>query len=501
MNVEERDGEATVAHLLKSLLDHRQRIARITLTMMIFAAAVGAAYMLWLQPTRWTMSSRFRPTFSGVEQGKYPNGLAFAASDITAPSVVDAIYDREGIKDFCAREVFRSAFIVELRSPQLQLLDAEFQSRLSDTRLSGVDRQRIVEDYNAQRKALQIQYRLTFMRPPACRAIPEAVVGKAMDGVLAEWATQAENRRGVAKLRVSVLTPSVFNLSTIGDESRLTRADLIRATLRRVITNIEAVEALPGAELVRYGQDLSSLAEIRAAVEDLNRWHLEPLILGTASAMGEQAIADVTNALQNARALAAGTEQRAAAYRMALREFSGTPTFTAADLTRTGNQRAGAEVPNITPQIDASFLDRLTQLVAANANSELRQELTRKMAQAAVDGVEYQVNISYYTTLLENLKRGLGSRVSGEEVDRRLDVIVKRGRQLVELFDRVYEEFSKVSLRPEASLYQIEMPPSVSLARPFTPWDYLTAILGVGVFSLLFASFILLARDRLAQAR
>ena len=92
-----------------------------------------------------------------------------------------------------------------------------------------------------------------------------------MSEVLEEWAVESQERRGVLKVRAAVLSPEVFVLPDAANMSLLVRADLVRAAMVRVIANISEVEKLPGADLVRAGENQATLAEVRVRLEDLCR--------------------------------------------------------------------------------------------------------------------------------------------------------------------------------------------------------------------------------------
>ena len=49
----------------------------------------------------------------------------------------------------------------------------------------------------------------------------------------------------------------------------------------RVVTNIEQIKELPGATVMRSGDDRISLEEARAELEDILRFQVQPLVLRT----------------------------------------------------------------------------------------------------------------------------------------------------------------------------------------------------------------------------
>ncbi len=59
--------------------------------------------------------------------------------------------------------------------------------------------------------------------------------------------------------------------------SRLLRVDLLRTGILRVVENIDIVEELSGAQLIRSGADRLTFQEVGNKLTDLVRSRLEPL--------------------------------------------------------------------------------------------------------------------------------------------------------------------------------------------------------------------------------
>lgn len=467
---EERD-EVSIVGLLKPLWGYWRFLVATTLAMTALAAVVSAVHYL-RQPVRWTASLEFRPTFEGADLGKYPNKLPFAASDVTDPSVLDQVFELNKIQESCARNDFRSAFFVEQRSSELQLIDSDYQSRLADARLSPVDRQRLLDEYHARRAGAPVQYGVTFIRPAACRTLPAAVVLKVLDDVLFTWASDADSKRGVLKQRVKVLTPNVFDVATVGKQSLFVRANLVWTNMDRVIRNIAEVELLPGAELIRFGEQRASLSEIKARMEDLQHAHLESLMTSVGAERDRESVRWVEEALATATSQQQVAQNRAQANLDALREYSGVapqPTPQRGESQRQG----AADVQSLTPQIDRTFIDRILEMSAPNTT--FRQELTRSMVKASLEAVEYESVVNHYKQLLAALKSA-PSGSSAQDVSLRLDEIVKEGKDLTRQFNGLYDEWSRVAFRAGPAMYRTEKPGAVEIVRPYTLTTYATAI-------------------------
>jgi hypothetical protein len=491
---EEREDELRI-DVLRTVETHGRRI-------LLFAGAAAALAVLWLavgqlrQPVTRTAAVEFQPAFEGAAAGEYPNGLSFAVSDITAASIVDPVYDANGIDRYCGRDLFRSGFFVEQQSAEYRLLEGEYQAKLANPRLAAADSERLQNEYRVRRSTIPQQYRLVFNAAGPCQSIPKTVLAKSLNDVLQGWAEQSETRRGVLKLQVQVLTPSVLDVGLSNEASRLIRADLVRSALRRLIANIRVVEERPGASLVRAGESRTTLAEIRGKFEDLIQARLDPLVVMAGRGLGAESLAWVDEALAAARQEKDLAEGRVQAYLAALREYSGTA---AAGLSAAGQRAPSAGPPEIQTQIDRSFID--TILSMSEANTTFRQDLTRGMVEADVAAAESRARAAYYEHLAASLRRPGGGTLSVAEVDQKLEEIVRDGKALAAQFNELYDEWSAVSLRPAAGMYRVSEPVRDESVR--TGNLVLLPLVAGAVFAiaLIAALLLFLTRDHYAEWR
>lgn len=462
----------------------------------LVVGAIGAVYLVWGQPVRRAFVLEFRPTFEGVAKDEYPNGLPFASSDVTAAAILDLVYDSNLIGEFCNRDAFRGGFFVEQRSDQSAFLDAEYQARLSDIKLTPVERQSLQAEYEAKREALPTHFRLVYIRPQPCSAVPQVVVAKAMNDILLTWASESETKRGVLNHQVEVLTPAVLDVGLGQESSPLLRADLIRTALWHVVDNIEKVAKIPGAALVRLGAGRRTFAEVRNRVIDLVRSRLEPLVASAGQSMVRESASWVAETIASAEREQQTAEGQANAYLSALREYSGLaqPSRDSATVST-----QATDVQTLSPQIDRTFIDRIIQMSEemSEANTTYRQELTQLMVDATMKSVAARDRASYYRRLAQSLRESGGAAMSPAQVDARLNDIVAQAKALVADFNSLYNEFSRVSLRPASAMYQTDKPVTSETYRAFTIQDLLLLVSGVFVGALLLAFGFLAVRERL----
>lgn len=461
-------------------------ILRVVLVVGLITAAAGGAYLFWRPASITIASLPFRPVFDGVAEGHYPNGLAFSASDITNGSIVSQAFTKNKVEDYCSLESFRSGFYVEQSSMERVFLDADYAARIADVRISPIERTRIQAEYEAKRSALPPSLALVFVKPWNCRALPKALLGKILSDVMAGWADESVNRRGVLRLDVDILTPGALD-SSVANSSLLVRADLVRTGLRRLADNIRKIEAMPGASLIRLGDGRLTFYEVETRVEDLVQSGLEPLVVSAGQALGGDSKAWVAQALASARRDQVIAEGKAKSYLDALREYSGVTGSAAsprpdARLSTTGS----SDVQTLSPQIDRTFIDRIVELSAPNM--AFRQELTRAMVTASVDAVDRVGNANHYQQLADALSRPSPVGLTRQEVSDRLLNIVEAGKRLAKQFNDLYDEFSRVSLRADSAMFQVTGPVRVQVQQSFTFWDYALTVLASLLVALVVAT-------------
>ena len=465
----------------------RRLIVAWSLGLTAVVAAIGAVYLVWLQPIRSVSTLNFRPTFTGAEENQYPNGLVFAASDIAAQPVLDIIYDTNDIEDYCPREAFRGGFFVEQWSSRALFLELEYAAVLSNQGLSAVDRGRLELEYEAKHDALSLQYRLTYVHPSECARIPQVLVDKSLADVLSIWASESEAKRGVLAIQVSVLTPSIMDVGEGLGTLRFLRADLLRTALLRVLVNVEQVLRLPGSDVVRIDQAGAGFSEVHAKLTDLVESVVEPLIIRAARSSSGEAVFLLTEHIATAERAQKAAQGQSDAYRDALREYSGVTLSAEAD-------RASAQVANTTsidmqtlqPQIDRTFIDRIVAMTGAS--TAFRQRLTEEMVDRTVLAVDSEERANYYRQLLNSMTESRQDQGAEMDLDARLDQVVNQGKRLITQFNDLYINFSRTSLRAASALYQTDSPVFTQVSRNFTMRAYVMLVAGT-FFAILFLAF------------
>ncbi|MEO6221659.1 MAG: hypothetical protein ABIP90_00310 [Vicinamibacterales bacterium] len=473
---------------------HGRFVLSIAISVVALVAVFGGVYLKWGQATRTVASLEFRPAFASLAALEYPNGLAFSPNDVTAGPIIDMVYDANNLSGVCDREAFRAGFFVEQRSDQSIFLDLEYQARLSEPRITMVERKILQEEHSTKRRGLPVQYRLVFVAPAACASLPSVVISKALVDVLSTWASESESKRGVMDVQVEVLTPATLDATVEGSGGLLLKADLLRNALQRIVQNISKVSKLPGAAVIRLGKEKLTFAEVQGKLIDLVGSRLDPLVMTSGRSMVKESAIWAAETVAAADLKQKAAEQRIKYYQDSLQEYSGLP-----GPVETGTGRPASSAPASTGNaaqslvpLDDSFIRKIAEL--SESNVRYRQKLTDGMVDAQLAAVYEAERASYYRRLLQSLG-GPVSEGESQDLSERLNAIVEEGKRLTRQFGDLYDEFSRVSLRA-GSMYETRKPVTIETSQQFARRSLVNLILiaFVGTVVASFAFFAIRGR-------
>jgi hypothetical protein len=468
----DRDDEISLRVYFETLWRYRLVIAAALVVVSILF--VIAVFGFWLRsPGEKVASIQFRLMFEGAAQNQYPNGIPFSPTDIVGAPVVADVFEANDLKRFGPYEYFKQILYVQQASSALFNLASEYQSKLSDVKLTPVERARLEDEFDNKRKALvDPTFSLSLRRSERFTGLPAGLTQKVLTDVLETWAKQADIRKGALRYQVPVLSSKTLSRDNISNDDYLITVDLLRARAVRIVRSIDELQKLPGALTMRTTPDGTSLPEIRASLEDSIRFDIEPL-LGIIRSQGVtknalQLSMYASNAAFQIRLDKEEIEGRARALQAGLREYMSQPGIRADTPGRTdgGNSaRSGAvEMPSVTPQLTESFLDRLEQIWVRTSKEEIeyRRNLTNQLIEEGRRATTFDRDLAYYEDLAKAVK-GIGAKSTGSpelvkliegRTQKAFDLITKATDDL----SRFYQQLSSQNLGPASSLYVITRP-------------------------------------------
>lgn len=431
------------------------------LALPVYAAVALAVYML--QPLDRFAQLQFEVRFDGADKGRYPNQLRFSEQDIVADPVLTAVFERNELQRYGAFALFKGGLFVGQSSPEQEALDFEYRTKLADSKLSPVDRQRLEEEYHRKLATLKkVGYTLNYHRQD-CFAVPPTLEAKFMLDILSEWAAQAVGRRGVLKYDIHLPSAAVQPSELDNVEDALLAVQALARKTTLVVKACDQIMELPGASLQRIGEFKISVTDLRTATDDLRRSKIFPLsreLAGAASVQGllrEQLQASLAN--RNAgRERLKNLQNALSAYDLKSAAAVG------GALAQGGGQSAGPGNGITATQLSDSFLDRLVELSTRAANQDYRQGLTNKLIDEGRNLAELEADAEFLQGLLTVPRADV---VTVGLRDARIRQIEQELSATIKGLEEVYEDLSMKNLNPGTALYSASGPVYTSVERSF----------------------------------
>ncbi|HYC60610.1 MAG TPA: hypothetical protein VEK79_13680 [Thermoanaerobaculia bacterium] len=453
-------------------LSHLFRVLRAYLPVILISlAAVVVGYLLVavtvyvLVPSQRVTTLSFRLEFEGAERGEYPNGTKFSSAEILSTPVLLKVYKNNDLSRFTTFTKFaNSMFVLESNAAQ-EALARDYQARLSDPRLTSVDRERIQREYELKLESLsKDQYALHYLHKGRRDVIPNVLIRKVLHDTLKEWTQFAANEKHVLLVRVPVLSPDMVQTSRIEDGNPVMAAEILRAKILRIMSNIHQLRLLPAAELIRSKTEALSLNDIQIRLDDIVRFRLEPLVHSISASGFDDRINTIrfleTQLAYDERLLNAQKQIAEASQKTMMMYSNGRidePGRTIDGRTpaaqREDNNATRPET--VMPQLSETFIDRLIQITSRSADHDFRQKFAQEYRREAVAVVPLEQAVSYDRAVLDLVRRGgAGGNITREAVESQINATREEVRRLVVEIREIYESLS-ANLNPSTALMTV----------------------------------------------
>jgi hypothetical protein len=469
--VEVVDRPVSLSHFMHTLQAYAPAILLSTAAIAILYVILGVSIYVF-SPTQRISSQQFRLDFEGASEAKYPNGIKFSSSDITSTPILLKVFQDDQLDRFTTFPNFsRSLFVLEANQ-DYERLAAEYQARLADPRLSAIDRERVMREW--QSKAASIaknDYTLNWLRTRDTAGVPESLVRKVLLDTLSGWARYAANEQHVLKYRLSVFSPEMIGPADAGAEP-IVAIQVLRSKISKILQNIDTLHEVPGSELVRSADGMS-LEEIRLRLEEIMRFRLEPLTgrVGTTGLIAnrraivqflESQLAYDQRHLKATQDYADAIRQSIAVYTLDQRGFTPENASTTPSPARDQSQQQPARSDTVMPQINDTFLDRLVTLTLQSGDIQYRQKLVDDYRRASQETIPAQQTVSYDQQVLAQIKANANEPGSLQTTQVR-DEIERAQHDVKQLLGRVNNIYDAISnnLSPSKELYTLTTPPVV----------------------------------------
>ncbi len=485
--------------LLSRLAGALRRQSRVILgafAVFLVALLILGAVAVLLAPAQRVVSLPFRVEFQGAERGLYPSGAKFSASEIVATPILKRVHEANGLGRFIPFGEFSESIFVVESNRALEALTREYSAKLSDNRLSAVDRERLEAEFSDKRATLsRNEYALTYASDSG--DLSKTLVIKALTDVLSTWAEVAAEEKGVLEYQIPVLSVNVLRRDALTSPDAVVALDVLRTRIDSVLRNIDELEKAPGAIVLRAGPLNLSLSEVRLLLSDLMRFRVQPLLLLQLDRQNAGSDSATIHFLQsqlsyNRRQLdLAGSRVDAltTSLRMYSRRSEASP--------ESEPERAAADA--VTPQLSDDFLERLIQLTNQGQDIEYRQQVVDEIRDASLQLLPYQQEVEHYEELLRTIgASAAGGAPATDDVRQQMAAIVDDVAEAIQHLNAIYDRLS-LNLNPSTILYTVTAPPETRIERPVSAREL--ALWGV-LAIILFTPIIIggaLIRDRLHE--
>ena len=470
----EEDEEVSLTDLFGRLYSYRVPITTVVI-------AVGVLYMimslllLLLMPVHRTATLLFHLDFEGVGRGEYPNGMKFSSAEIVSTPVLTKVFDVNNLEQHLTLQDFSDSIFVLESNLSIQLLDQEYQAKLSDPKILLVDRRLLEEEYRAKREALKVSdFSLNFLQHETRRSIPKRLASKVLMDILSTWAEDMAQRKGALKYRQAVYSRNFVRKDFIEAEDYLIGVDILRSKINQLLANIREVSQIPGARVMRVGKKRISLAEVEANLRDSLNFKLRPLIsLIRSSAVSkdpESSELYFEDRLFEIQLERKESDQRISTLQSALEGYlrEKGPLSRPQPGEGRGTGFLDPSTPALIPQFGSSFLDRLVEISTEGNDLEFRQDITERVIAEGLKKASLDRETAHYQELLRTM-RGISKRTFNKavvgQVESRSDALLNDLFRTLDQLQLIYQELSAQNLNPRTMLYDILKPGNVSTER------------------------------------
>ena len=230
---------------------------------MLFSALVAGSLLLAFRVATYENVTEYviEFRFEGRENNQYPNGTPFSLSDIIAPAVLSDVYEAEKISRFGLNyRDFQSAITIAPFVPERQKLIDKFQA-IDARRATTAELDEAQEQLQRDLTAASQRYAVIRFTTTGY-SIPASAIAKILTDIAKSWERNAIEVRGVVKLNLNAVQPSLFNEANFSGLERLTSLRFINIKLKDLKIFVESMLNTPGGMIVvdeKSGYNISGL--------------------------------------------------------------------------------------------------------------------------------------------------------------------------------------------------------------------------------------------------
>lgn len=423
----------------------------------------------WTRRTFGSIGVRF--TFAGVDKDRYPNDTPFSPQDLLARPILEEVYAVNELSSYLPFDGFASSLLISESNLPLASLQAEYDLKLNDLKLSVGERRTLEEEFKSRAAALHSSsYELSFTQRKGT-ALPAPVLEKILLDIPRAWADFSVEKRHVLAYDVpivAVLPEGALGSSNV--DQFLLAAELLRTAAKGLSNSVAKIQRLPGASLIRDSQG-GTIDDLEGEIAAYSRAAVYPAYLDilqiayrtapqeTESRLSSRLEGD-RRAVELARSRVARAEQSFSRYaqpRLAQTEAAGEGD----EVARGGASGTTALAPpRVIAQVSDGFLQQLIQSIEQGRDIAYRQELNDEVRKRETEAGEAEDRFRLSQGILEQVRAAAKSPqwTSPDDTAERVRQVLEALRGFSKRISESYNAISVRNLNPPSALYAINVP-------------------------------------------
>ena len=368
----------------------------------------GTASMNFVKPTVHNYEIRVDLTFSGVEEGLYPNGSPFRITDLISPVVLRRVYEANGLEAFIDRKDFVDAFNLAPHTPTRDFIVQKYAAQAR-----GLQQAELDERQQQLARELEVMSRgsvaIAFTSSKASD-VPVDLMMKVLRDVPQEWNRHRVEDVGVLRYDRPMFTAAVIDQKLIESVDYLIAFELVLDRIALLRDNLEAIRFYPNSSLTVDPETGLNVPDLDKVISDVENYMVTPLMNPVRSLGIARDPAVVSLYFQNLL-------DRLKRSRDVLTTKQSNIKVAYADYVATQNnglsQRASGKASGagtMIPQFGAEFIDRIVEMTNAGEDISYRQKLNTEQVDIANEVADIESEINRIGEILKAINAQSGAK-------------------------------------------------------------------------------------------
>ena len=219
--------------------------------------------------------------FQGAQQGKYSHGLPFSPEDLLDQSLLENLYQKHQLQQWLDFNSFKNSLSINQSGKVLNELRREYESKLGNAKLSGLERQNLEAEFQSRLKtATSSLFTISWTEYGSiARQPPRAVRQKVLEDLPLLWAETAISQKRVLLFPTSF--PSLEGWTSDGGAMASDPTETVAFLSRRMKVlekGLAVIELLPGAKQATL-PDGTSLIDLQVRLRAFDEQLLPALLV------------------------------------------------------------------------------------------------------------------------------------------------------------------------------------------------------------------------------